>query len=396
MREFCIQDNEAGQRFDKYLKKLLSEAPGSFVYKMLRKKNITLNGKKADGTEKLAGGDLVRLFLADDTFEKFSGRDKVSARYESLKSLGEPEGTVSSPKEFPGDPEASYSASKCTLSGSEDTLNASKNALRCSEGTLSSSKSTLRESKAASTKKNPRTMHGTYESVLPVLYEDNDILIVNKPSGMLSQKAKPTDISANEYILHYLIAKGELTEETMQTFMPSICNRLDRNTSGILIAGKTLKGLQETADALKERTVLKYYRCIVKGELKEKAYIRGWLTKEERTNKVTVSKAAPKGKDAQPIETEYRPVHVKNGYTELEVHLITGRSHQIRAHLSSIGHPIIGDPKYGDQKVNAYFRRECKITSQMLHAYRIVLAGQREIVAPCGEEFVRVRKMLGF
>lgn len=369
MREFRIQENEAGQRFDKYLKKLLSEAPGSFVYKMLRKKNITLNGKKADGTEKLAGGDLVRLFLADDTFEKFSGRDKVSARYESLKRLGEPDGTVSSPGEIMSDPEASYSASKRTLSGSEDTLSASKNVLRGSEGTL---------------------------SVLPVLYEDADILIVNKPSGMLSQKAKPTDISANEYILHYLIAKGELTEEMMQTFTPSICNRLDRNTSGILIAGKTLKGLQETADALKERTVLKYYRCIVKGELNEKAYIRGWLTKEERTNKVTVSKAAPKGKDAQPIETEYRPVHVKNGYTELEVHLITGRSHQIRAHLSSIGHPIIGDPKYGDQKVNAYFRRECKITSQMLHAYRIVLAGQREIVAPCGEEFVRVRKMLGF
>lgn len=390
MREFRIQDNEAGQRFDKYLKKLLSEAPGSFVYKMLRKKNITLNGKKADGTEKLAGGDLVRLFLADDTFEKFSGRDKVSARYESLKRLGEPDGIASSPKEILSDPEASYRASKYTLRGSEDTLSASKNVLRGLEGTLSASKNVLRGSEGT------LSASKSALSVLPVLYEDADILVVNKPSGMLSQKAKPTDISANEYILHYLIAKGELTEETMQTFMPSICNRLDRNTSGILIAGKTLKGLQETADALKERTVLKYYRCIVKGELKEKAYIRGWLTKEERTNKVTVSKDAPKGKDAQPIETEYRPVHVKNGYTELEVHLITGRSHQIRAHLSSIGHPIIGDPKYGDQKVNAYFRRECKITSQMLHAYRIVLAGQREIVAPCGEEFVRVRKMLGF
>lgn len=387
MREYRIQDNEAGQRFDKYLKKLLSEAPGSFVYKMLRKKNITLNGKKADGAEKLASGDLVRLFLADETFEKFSGRDKISARYESLKRLGETEGTLSSPKK-------ALRGSEDILSDSEDTLSRSKSTLRSSQDTLSRSKRTLSDSEAAL--KNPRTMPGTYEGILPVLYEDADILIVNKPSGMLSQKAKPADISANEYMLHYLIEKGELTEETMQTFMPSICNRLDRNTSGILIAGKTLKGLQETADALKERTVLKYYRCIVKGELKEKAYIRGWLRKDEKTNKVTVSKDASKAPDAQPIETEYRPIYVKNGYTELEVHLITGRSHQIRAHLSAIGHPIIGDPKYGDEKVNLYFRKECKIKSQMLHAYRIVFADQREVVAPCGEEFARVRKKIGF
>lgn len=380
MREFRIQDNEAGQRFDKYLKKLLSEAPGCFVYKMLRKKNITLNGKKADGTEKLASGDLVKLFLADDTFEKFSGRDKVSARYESLRKLGGSEGTLS--------------PSKSTLRDSEGTLSSPKSTLRDADVVLRESKAALRGSEAAL--KNSNTAPGTYENVLPVLYEDADILIVNKPSGMLSQKAKPTDISANEYILHYLIEKGELTEETMQTFVPSICNRLDRNTSGILIAGKTLKGLQEMADALKERTVLKYYRCIVKGELKETAYIRGWLRKDEKTNKVTVSKDAPMAKDAQPIETEYRPIHVKNGYTELEVHLITGRSHQIRAHLSSIGHPVLGDPKYGDQKVNAYFRKECKIKSQMLHAYRLVFADQREVVAPCGEEFARVRKKIGF
>ena len=87
MREFQINNNEAGQRFDKYLKKLLSNAPGSFVYKMLRKKNITLNGKKADGTEKLVAGDNVKLFLADDTFEKFAGGNAATAEYQSLKTL---------------------------------------------------------------------------------------------------------------------------------------------------------------------------------------------------------------------------------------------------------------------------------------------------------------------
>ena len=324
MREFQINHNEAGQRFDKYLKKLLSNAPGSFVYKMLRKKNITLNGKKADGTEKLVAGDNVKLFLADDTFEKFAKGAAANVEYQSLK----------------------------TLSGTE----------------------------------------------LEVVYEDEDILVINKPAEMLSQKAVPTDVSANEYILHYLIEKGELTEEMMRTFKPSICNRLDRNTSGLLIAGKTLKGLQEMASALKERTVQKYYRCIVKGEVRKDAYIKGWLIKDEKTNKVTIFKDKPDGKlaeAAQAIETEYRIVKASGGYTELEVHLITGRSHQIRAHLASIGYPIVGDTKYGDKSVNTRFAKDVHVKSQLLHAYRMVFEDGKEIVADCGSEFAKVRKYIG-
>ena len=325
MREFQINHNEAGQRFDKYLKKLLSNAPGSFVYKMLRKKNITLNGKKADGTEKLVAGDNVKLFLADDTFEKFAKGAAANVEYQSLK----------------------------TLSGTE----------------------------------------------LEVVYEDEDILVINKPAEMLSQKAVPTDVSANEYILHYLIEKGELTEDMMRTFKPSICNRLDRNTSGLLIAGKTLKGLQEMASALKNRTVQKYYRCIVKGEVRKDAYIKGWLIKDEKTNKVTIYKEKPTGsqaEDAQAIETEYHPIAVAGGYSELEVHLITGRSHQIRAHLSSIGHPIVGDTKYGNRQVNMRFSKELHVKSQLLHAYRMVFSNGKEIVADCGSEFAKVRTYLGF
>ena len=149
MKEFIISHQEEGQRFDKYLKKLLAEAPGSFVYKMLRKKNITLNGKKADGTEKLSCGDEVKLFLSDETYEKFRAKSKTVM------------------------PEA--------FSGSEKTLRQ-----------------------------------------LKVLYEDADILIINKPSGMLSQKARPEDVSANEYILSYLLREGALTEEEMRTFRPSV------------------------------------------------------------------------------------------------------------------------------------------------------------------------------
>lgn len=315
MREFKINSNEAGQRFDKYLKKLLSGAPGSFVYKMLRKKNITLNGKKAEGTEKLAEGDFVRLFLSDETFEKFAGKEKAADLYVKLKEL----------------------------------------------------------------------------KALPVVYEDEDILIVHKPSGLLSQKAKPTDISANEHILGYLMKKGELTEAMLATFKPSICNRLDRNTSGLLIAGKTLKGLQEMSEALSKRTVQKYYRCIVKGEVLERSYLKGWILKDARTNHVEVFADKPcNAEGCQPIETEYVPIWTLQGYSELEVHLITGRSHQIRAHLASIGHPIIGDVKYGDTRTNAFFYKTLQVDSQMLCAYRMVFADGREVRTSCGAEFARV------
>ena len=315
MKQFTISPNESGQRFDKYLKKLLSNASGSFVYKMLRKKNITLNDHKADGTEKLNAGDLVKLFLSDETFEKFSGVDETNSEYMKLKSID--------------------------------------------------------------------------SGRLQVVYEDDDVIIINKPSGMLSQKAVPEDISANEYILSYLIRKGSLSEEQFKTFKPSICNRLDRNTSGLLIAGKTLKGLQTMAEALKKRTGQKCYRCIVKGELREKTHLKGYLSKDEQNNKVkVVFHIRPEEKaDYLPIETEYRPVAVSNGYTELEVHLITGRSHQIRAHLASIGHPIVGDGKYGDLRTNERFRKEVHVRSQLLHAYRIVFEDGREVIAPSGREF---------
>ena len=155
------------------------------------------------------------------------------------------------------------------------------------------------------------------------------------------------------------------------------------------------------AEALKKRTVQKYYRCIVKGEVKEKTHLKGYLSKDESANKVTIrTRITPDEKaDYLPIETEYRPVQVSNGYTELEVHLITGRSHQIRAHLASIGHPIIGDVKYGDRGVNEHFRREAGIRSQMLHSWKLVfpqmdtpldyLSG-KSFTAPVQGEFQKV------
>lgn len=314
MQEIQITGKEAGQRFDKLLSKYLNEAPKSFLYKMLRKKNITLNGKKATGNEKLKEGDVIKLFLADDTIAKFS-------KVEIVKT----------------------------------------------------------------------------NTKLDIIYEDDNILLINKPAGMLSQKAEEKDVSLVEHVTSYLMESGKLTEEGYRTFRPGICNRLDRNTSGIVVAGKSLAGLQKMGELFKDRTLGKYYRCLVSGTVKEHQDIHGYLWKDTKTNKVVVSQKEMK--DSLPIETAYEPLEYYGNCTLLEVHLITGRTHQIRAHLASIGHPIIGDYKYGDVKINDVFKQQYKIKSQMLHAYRLELPvmdgelgnlSEKQFIAPLPGTFKRV------
>ena len=255
---------------------------------MLRKKNITLNGRKADGSEKLQAEDCVRLFLAEETLEKFMG-----------------------------------------------------------------------------------TQTEAHTCSLDVIYEDDHVLFINKPVGMLSQKADKKDISLVEYLTGYLLEKGALTREDLLTFHPSVCNRLDRNTSGIVAAGKTMAGLQTLSGAFKDRSLHKYYLALAAGRVEHPSYIKGYLWKNERTNKVTVTRE-PK-KDALPIETRMRPLSYSGtgDCTLLEVELLTGRTHQIRSHLASIGHPIIGDAKYGSREVNEAYRKKYRVTSQLLHAWRI-------------------------
>lgn len=315
MRIITVSQNESGQRLNKLLEKFFNLAPKSFVYKMLRKKNITLNGKKCDGSEKLAKGDEIKLFLADETIEKFS---KVSVQ--KVKKVR-----------------------------------------------------------------------------LDIVYEDDHVLFINKPAGMLSQKAKDGDESLVEYVTDYLLDSGQLRREDLQTFRPGICNRLDRNTSGLVAAGKSLAGLQLLSEVWKDRTIHKYYQCIVAGRLEGKQEICGFLKKDGRTNRVTVSKTELP--DSLPIRTEYEPVSVSGRYTLLKVTLITGRSHQIRAHLASIGHPIAGDAKYGDPRVNEEVKSRYGIRCQLLHSYKTVLPAMkeplsylsgREVTAPLPKSFLRV------
>ena len=236
---------------------------------------------------------------------------------------------------------------------------------------------------------------------LDIIYEDDYILLINKPSGMLSQKSKETDESLVEYLTDYLLDNGSITKETLKTFRPSICNRLDRNTSGLVVAGKSLPGLQMMAEVFKDRSIHKYYQCVVKGTIAEKKTINGYLVKNEQTNQVTISqKQQP---NSAPITTEYEPLRIvqMNGQsvTLLKVTLITGRTHQIRAHLASIGHPIVGDPKYGDDRVNQLARKSFGVTSQLLHSYQVVFPklaeplaylGGSSYTAPLPKEFCRI------
>lgn len=174
-----------------------------------------------------------------------------------------------------------------------------------------------------------------------------------------------------EYVTDYLLTTGQLTKEELRTFRPSVCNRLDRNTSGLIAAGKSLAGLQELSRLFKDRTLKKYYLCLVRGRVEKSMRIRGWLQKDEKTNKVSIH-AQKRGPKDLFIETEYRPVALYRDTTLLEVHLVTGRTHQIRAHLAGTGHPIVGDYKYGDRRQNDRWKRDWGLDSQLLHAYRLV------------------------
>jgi len=300
MKEIIITDKECGGRLDKAVIRYLDKAPRNFIYKMLRKKNIVLNDKKATGSEILAEGDVVRFYLADETIVKFRSQ-------------------VNDPK-----PVRSFSGRKQS--------------------------SSLQQM---------------------IIYEDDNVIALNKPSGMLSQRSESGGKCLNDLLVEYL-GKGEM-------FTPGISNRLDRNTSGIILAGKNPRSVRLLNESIKNRDLKKHYLAVVCGKMDHDLDLEGYIIKDHETNKSVVyglsSDNSPDTQSKQDkrayIRTSCRVISVNNKCSLLDVDLITGRSHQIRAQLSASGHGIIGDIKYGDARTNEYFRKKYGVESQLLHAYEV-------------------------
>ena len=205
MIEIIVGKNESGQRLDRVLEKIFVNANTGFIFKMLRKKNITLNDKKADGKERLEMGASIRLWFSGESFEKLSGK-----KTGDIKDL----------------------------------------------------------------EKNPKFDKKSTETFKSyIVYEDENTVIINKPAGLLSQKAYENDISVNDLLLDYL----EFDSKALNTFKPSICNRLDRNTSGLMVCGKTLEGLRVNNELIKTKAVSKYYLALVKGRVEKPGSINGFI-----------------------------------------------------------------------------------------------------------------------
>ena len=287
MRELKIGINDHDQRIDRFLGKYLNKAPNTFIFRMLRKKNIELNGKRADPSTRIYEGDVIKLFLAEDTIEKFREVEEIDS-----------------------------------------------------------------------------------DLIPNIIYEDEHIILMNKEVGILSHAANQ-DYGNNvvDSMVAYLQAKGDYNPRVEKTFVPAICNRLDRNTSGIIIGGKSYLGLRAMNDSIQVGSVHRYYRTIVRGRLEKDGTIEGYLTKDGDLNKVEISKE--KDADSKRIVTKIRTIKATDEYTLLEIELITGRTHQIRAHLAFIGHPVIGDIKYGNRRTNKYFKDNYRLDSQLLHSYKV-------------------------
>lgn len=318
MKKITVTDEYAGQRLDKYLKRLLPACPGSLLYKQLRKKNITLNKSKADGSESVKKGDTIEIFFSDKTFDKFSQGEKqdLSRYVRAYKSLGH----------------------------------------------------------------------------IDVVDEKDDFIVFNKPAGILSQGDNSGSYSVNDYLIGYLLKKGRVSEESLRTVKPSVCNRLDRNTSGLIICSKNLKGARFISSYFHDRDVTKYYLALVCGRFDKEGVHTAYVQKDEKENRLVFT---DDDKDSAMIRNGFEVLEATDDLSLLKVHLYTGKSHQIRAHLSHLGYPIAGDPKYGGNS------GKYKAGRQMLHAYSLQFTGDPEFkdmtfIAPMPSDMLSIcRKEFG-
>lgn len=293
--EIIIHENDAGQRLDKFLGKLMPDMPKNMIYKLIRKKDIRCNQKRCQGNEILQLHDSITIF-ADEKF------------------------FISPKKKIPG----------------------------CSEPVN-----------------------------LQICYEDTNFLIIYKPVGQDTHSGSKSagqeyKISLIDAIQYYLYTKQEYLPEQEQSFSPALCNRIDRNTEGIVIAAKNAPALRAMNEAIRLRQVQKSYLAITAGILpKQKDICTAWLKKDAGRNQVKIL-ATPPDHTWQKICTQYQVIAQKKKKQLVKINLLTGRTHQIRAHLAYLNAPLLGERKY----TGSVQKREKHTESyQCLCAYQISFTG---------------------
>ena len=286
MKDFLIDKNVDGLTLEKYVKKMLPNAPLSFIYKVFRQRDVRINGIRKDRKEIVHEGDKVSIYISDQYFDEFTSKKEIEKR-DDISSL--------------------------------------------------------------------------------IIFEDDNILLINKPRGMLVQKAEASDVSLNEKVLSYLYLKGEY-DPNDNSSTPGPAHRLDRNTSGIVVFGKNSAVLRELNELLQRKSVVeKHYVTLVKGKVNKDGEVDAPIYK--LTNKSQAFVDYEKGKEAKTL---YRVISSNENYSLLDINLLTGRTHQIRVHMAYIDHPVIGDNKYGDFSLNKKIEQEYKFTNQFLEAYKLV------------------------
>ncbi len=213
---------------------------------------------------------------------------------------------------------------------------------------------------------------------IQILYEDQDILLVEKWPGVLVHSDKKNgEATLTDFVLSYLYDKGDYRPEQETSFTPASCNRLDRNTSGIVIFGKSYEGLKAMNEMLRERSVKKYYQALVKGKIQDGLY-EAYISKTQDSN---ISKICEEEKPGfKKISMNVKTIQTCGTFSLLELELLTGRSHQLRAHLSYLGNPIVGDKKYGESKINSFFENKYGLSYQFLYSYKLIFRD-------CSEKF---------
>ena len=378
-----IGKNDKGQRLDRFLKKYFDAAPLSMIYRLIRK-DVKVNGKRGREATILEEGDVLTVYITEEQA-------------------------------------AQLHRGRSSLDGAQ-----------YGDGRGDKRKKAARQFKVA--------------------YEDDEMLIVSKPFGLLTHgdRTEKKNTLANQ-VAGYLQEKGDYDPAAEQTFRPSPVNRLDRNTTGLVIFGKTAEATRRLAAMFREKGTVqndgsvqraagggacdrigKFYLTIVSGRLEDEMVIDGALEKDEATNTVNVylqdsgriehaeasgriehAEASGRGKSAgaKRSVTIVRPVawsdehsspdarsmgsrKTRDIYTLVEAELVTGRTHQIRAHLAAAGFPIIGDSKYGDSRVNKRVKEKYGLTTQLLHAFRLEFADKgviMKVTAPLPKRFEQIK-----